>query len=227
LKIKPQALKIKPLTGVLRNAAIGFHGKIPARGDFVHAGLPRDFIEPWDGWMQRMVAASRSALGEAWLPAWLEAAVWHFALTPGICGRGAVIGLWLPSVDAVGRYFPLTLAAVADHAETRELIRESGGFLTAVESAGRDVLENDLPPKELAARLAAAAEAAGEPAANPSLCPPKGGMWWTAGAPKVSAGLLLTTGLPDQDTFLSMLVGGLPMLIGGSATPPTCAPEQP
>lgn len=204
----PQALSGEARTGVLRKATIGFHGKIPARGDFVQAGLPRDFIEPWDGWLQQMVAASRSALGEAWLPAWLEAPVWHFALTPGICGHGAVIGLWMPSVDSVGRYYPLTLAAVGDHAETSELIRESGGFLTAAESAGRDALEGDLPPEELAARLAVAVAAvAGDPAVNPSPCPPEGGLWWTDGAPRVSAGLFVTAGLPDQAAFLAMLDG--------------------
>ena len=28
----------------------GFSGKVPARGDFVHAGLPRDFTDPWHDW---------------------------------------------------------------------------------------------------------------------------------------------------------------------------------
>jgi type VI secretion system protein ImpM len=204
----PQALRSEARIGVLRNATIGFHGKIPARGDFVQSGLPRDFTEPWDGWLQQMVAASRSALGEAWLPVWLEAPVWRFALSPGICGNGAVIGLWMPSVDSVGRYFPLTVAAVGDCAETSELIRESGGFLTAAESAGRDALESDLPPEELATRLAGAvAVLAGDPAVNPSLCPPEGALWWTDGAPRVSAGLFVSAGMLDQNAFLAMLDG--------------------
>src|SRR5690242_3290244 len=104
-------------TLALRNAAIGFYGKIPARGDFVHAGLPRTFTDTWDRWMQRMLPASRSALRDAWLPAWREAPVWRFALTPGTCGRNSVIGLWMPSVDRVGRHYPLTLAAVAPDAD--------------------------------------------------------------------------------------------------------------
>ena len=125
----PKILSGAAPTEVLRDAAIGFHGKIPARGDFVQAGLPRAFTDPWDGWMQRMVAASRAVLGEAWLRAWLEMAVWRFALSSGICGPGAVIGLWMPSVDRVGRYFPLTLAAVARDADTCGLLREGNGFL--------------------------------------------------------------------------------------------------
>ena len=49
--------------------AAGFFGKLPARGDFVRAGLPRDFIDSWDGWWQRMLPGSRDRLGEAWTEA--------------------------------------------------------------------------------------------------------------------------------------------------------------
>jgi type VI secretion system protein ImpM len=203
----PKILSSAACSRVLRDAAIGFHGKIPGRGDFVQAGLPRAFTDPWDSWMQRMVAASRAVLGEAWRSAWLEAAVWRFVLSSGICGPGAVIGLWMPSVDRVGRYFPLTLAAVARDADTRGLLREGGGFLAAAEDAGRDALENDLPPDELAVRLGAAM---GVPPTNagadPSLCPADGGLWWTKGAPLVSAGAFASGGLPDENTFVGMLV---------------------
>jgi type VI secretion system protein ImpM len=202
----PKILTGAAPTGVLRDAAIGFHGKIPARGDFVQAGLPRAFTDPWDGWMQRMVAASRAVLGEAWLPAWLEMAVWRFALSSGICGLGAVIGLWMPSVDRVGRYFPLTLAAVVRDGDIFRLLREGGGFLAAAEHAGRDTLENDLPPDELGARLAAAAAAEqSDPGTDPSLCPLEGGLWWTEGAPRVAAGVFTSAALPDENTFSAML----------------------
>jgi type VI secretion system protein ImpM len=216
----PQALTSAADAGFLRNAAIGFHGKIPARGDFVHAGLPRTFTDPWDEWMQRMVGASRSVLGQAWLPAWLEAAIWRFALTPGTCGPHAVIGLWMPSVDRIGRYFPLTLAAVARDADTPALTREGGGFLAAAERAGRDALQNDLAPDELAARLAAAAAAQpGGPGTNPSLCPLEGGLWWTEGAPRVPAWVFVSRALPDENAFVAMLVVCL-------STTPSFAPAQ-
>jgi len=202
----PKVLTSTAHIGVLRDAAIGFHGKIPARGDFVHVGLPRAFTDPWDGWMQRMVAASRAVLGEAWLPAWLEVAVWRFALSSGVCGPGAAIGLWMPSVDRVGRYFPLTLAAVALDADPCGLLREGGGFLAAAEHAGREALENDLPPDALAARLAAAMRVPPTDAgADPSLCPAHGGLWWTEGAPLVPARAFANRGLPDENTFVGML----------------------
>lgn len=90
----------------------GFYGKIPSRGDFVSRRLPRAFLDPWDSWLQRAVAASRSALGEAWLDAYLTGPIWRFALPPGLCGEQAVTGLLMPSVDSVGRYYPMTIATL-------------------------------------------------------------------------------------------------------------------
>ena len=98
---------------------VGFYGKLPARGDFVRAGLPRDFIDPWDDWLQSVMAGSRTLMGEAWLPAFLEAPVWRFTLPPGMCGAQAALGLMLPSVDRAGRYFPLTFAALSPRGDRR------------------------------------------------------------------------------------------------------------
>ena len=42
----------------------GFYGKLPARGDFVRAGLPRDFTDPWDDWLQSVIAGSRALVGD-------------------------------------------------------------------------------------------------------------------------------------------------------------------
>ena len=91
---------------------VGFYGKLPSRGDFVRSGLPRDFTDRWDDWLQSVMAGSRSLMGDAWLPAFLEAPVWRFALPRGLCGERAALGVMLPSVDKAGRYFPLTFAAL-------------------------------------------------------------------------------------------------------------------
>jgi len=198
-----------PPAALWPEAAIGFHGKLPARGDFVGAGLPRRFVDCWDEWMRQGIAASREALGEGWVAAWLEAAIWRFALAPGICGPDAAIGLWLPSVDRVGRHFPLTVAAVVPGADPSALIREGGGFLAAAERTGLAALFEDLGPEEIAARLAEPGEPG--PAAaeiDPTLCPPDGALWWTEGAPRVPAGAMPTSGLPGAETFAAMLDAG-------------------
>jgi type VI secretion system protein ImpM len=189
-----------------RDAAIGFYGKIPARGDFVCVSLPRSFVDPWHAWIERMLAASRAELGEEWQPAWLEAPVWRFALPSGLCGPEPALGLWLPSVDRVGRYFPLTFAVVARSGDPIELIRDAGGFLRSAEEAGRAALEDDLPPEALAACLDRVIGALPlDPGIDPPALPAAGGIWWTEGAPRVSSRVFTRRDLPDAATFTTML----------------------
>lgn len=172
----------------------GFFGKLPSRGDFVRAGLPRSFVQPWDDWLQQAIAGSRAILGERWRTAWMEAPIWRFALPAGQCGPDAVRGLWLPSVDAAGRYFPLTLACLGP---------DDGDFLTIAAAAGLDALHHDLSPEALAARLAAPRI---EPAADPLILPTDGSaLWWTDGSPFVPPTRLTLARLPDATIFAAML----------------------
>jgi type VI secretion system protein ImpM len=88
----------------------GFYGKFPLLGDFISRRLPAEFIQVWDGWLQRSLLASRERLGDGWLSIYLTSPIWRFILSPGICGQSGWMGVMMPSVDRVGRYFPLTLA---------------------------------------------------------------------------------------------------------------------
>jgi type VI secretion system protein ImpM len=202
----PEPVASPAMPAGLAQATVGCYGKIPARGDFVRLGLPRAFVEPWDAWLGRGLNASRAALGDLWLDAWLEAPIWHFVLAAGVCGDEAAIGLWMPSVDRVGRHFPLTLAAVVPGAETAELIGDGGSFLAAAEAAGFDAVTADAEPEALSARLADALRQPSGPApVDAGLCPQSGALWWTEGAPRVPAGCFATPGLPDEVAFAAML----------------------
>ena len=88
---------------------VGFFGKLPSHGDFVRRRVADDFVAEWDSWLQQCLAQSREALGEAWLDTYLTSPVWRFALARTVCGAAAVAGILVPSVDRVGRYFPLTI----------------------------------------------------------------------------------------------------------------------
>ncbi len=92
-------------------AGFGFYGKVPSEGDFVTRRLPWEFTAAWDDWLQQGLQASRAALGARWLETYLSAPIWRFQLAPGVCGPQGWRGLFFASVDRVGRYFPLTLAA--------------------------------------------------------------------------------------------------------------------
>ena len=92
----------------------GWYGKVHVLGDFVSRRLPSHFIEGWDAWLQGALSASKSLLGEKWLSIYLTSPIWRFILSPGVCGDKAWAGILMPSVDKVGRYFPLTLAVQID-----------------------------------------------------------------------------------------------------------------
>jgi type VI secretion system protein ImpM len=190
----------------LRDGAVGFFGKIPSRGDFVRNGLPHGFIDPWDRWLQAGIAASQEVLGDAWVAAWLEAAIWSYCLAPGVCGPDAVLGLWMPSVDRVGRHFPLTLAATVPGGEIADLVRDNGGFLIAAELAGIAALESDIGPDDLAARtLAATTATPADPGIDPSHYPAASALWWTEGAARVPRQAFAGAALPDAAEFVRML----------------------
>jgi type VI secretion system protein ImpM len=88
---------------------IGLYGKLPSHGDFLQRRVPPEFLTPWDDWLQSGIAASRATLANQWDETYLTSPVWRFALSARACGRSAVAGLLAPSVDRVGRFFPLTL----------------------------------------------------------------------------------------------------------------------
>lgn len=112
--------------------APGFYGKLPSHGDFVTRRLPRPFIEQWDSWLQGSLAASREQLAGDWLDIYLVSPIWQFALAPGLCGTDAWAGVMMPSVDRVGRYFPLTLAARIDEEQIPGLFADDCAWLTAL-----------------------------------------------------------------------------------------------
>lgn len=87
----------------------GFFGKLPARGDFIGRHLPKSFLDPWDTWLQAAIAQSRTQLAEMWREYYCTSPIWRFALGPGSCGPVGYTGILMPSVDRVGRYYPLAI----------------------------------------------------------------------------------------------------------------------
>lgn len=90
---------------------VGFYGKLPSHGDFLRRRVSDAFVEQWDAWLQQCMSESRAALGDRWLEIYLTSPAWRFVCAPYACGPAPVIGVMVPSVDRVGRYFPLTLVA--------------------------------------------------------------------------------------------------------------------
>jgi len=89
--------------------ASGFFGKLPGHGDFIYRDLPSHFIDVWDNWLQLFISSSQEQIGEDWLDIYLTSPIWRFAFSEGVIDESAWMGITLPSVDRVGRYFPFSV----------------------------------------------------------------------------------------------------------------------
>jgi type VI secretion system protein ImpM len=209
---------------------VGFYGKLVSRGDFVSRDLPQSFIQPWDAWLVEGLLASQNQLGNAWLNAYLVSPLWRFALAPGVCGPDAVTGVLMPSIDRVGRYFPLTVARLlpADQAISRviggaddwfeqveALLLASLAPETTFEVFARSVqnlISLPLAPAVSVAafaglqRLAATTPEARCAALAAQACE-GASLWWGKGSEAIEACLLRCIGLPTASAFGSFLLG--------------------
>ena len=99
------------------NTRLGFFGKSPQRGDFIQGNLPSEFVSAWDSWLQSAIEGSREALLDGWLEAYLQSPIWRFVLDRGTLTPTPWAGVMMPSVDRVGRYYPITFAVPIDDLE--------------------------------------------------------------------------------------------------------------
>jgi len=195
---------------VIRAAtASGFFGKLPRQGDFVAAGLPRRTIAVFDAWAARIVPGTQAMMGRFnWTQAWQTAPVWRFAVPDEAHSDAGVIGVWMPSVDQVGRYFPLMIAATCPEATPEQMVRRGTAWLDAADDAGRAAIADSLTPAQLTMLIPPSPDllVAQESTPPHGLQPRPGlGCWWTEGAPLVPAQGRVLDAMPDAATFVTML----------------------
>ncbi len=197
----------------------GFFGKVATRGDFVSRRLPRSFLDPWDRWLQQGLACSHDQLGGAWLEIYLTSPIWHFALAPGVCGDEGWVGLVLPSVDRVGRYFPLTVARPQHAAGGYALaaLRDAAAWLRQAEQLALSALDEhfDLEAFDRAIESLGPLPSPAMPGAGTDSTPgsilegavgwhfPAGGDWAVSPAPVALADALLGAFLPLHSAWAS------------------------
>ena len=191
-------------------AAPGLFGKLASHGDFVQRRLPPDFVAAWDAWLQQGIRDGRARHGAAWPERYLHAPLWRFVLAPGVCGRAAMAGVLLPSIDRVGRHFPLTLAAPHDHAASCLLDLATTGmdWFDRLADLAVCAMWGDLALAELEPVLA---RLGGPPRRRPGAASafPEArecrAVFWTEGEPGVEPILVLHRALPDASTLGAML----------------------
>jgi type VI secretion system protein ImpM len=124
-------------------ASVGFYGKLPCKGDFLQRRVSQEFVDAWDPWLQECLQVSRRQLAEQWLGHYLTSPVWRFVLTEGVCGSGAYAGVMVPSVDRVGRYFPLAVIAQLDAEDCPlEVACDATAWFDAVEALAVKALQD-------------------------------------------------------------------------------------
>ena len=129
---------------MLQPLEIGLYGKLPSHGDFLRRRAPDSFVSVWDAWLQDALAASRAALGDRWLDVYLTSPAWRFAASAGVFGAEPFGGVMVPSVDRVGRYFPLTIVAqLPQHLAPLGAAIEANPFFERAERLVIDTLESD------------------------------------------------------------------------------------
>jgi type VI secretion system protein ImpM len=129
--------------------APGFFGKVPAVGDFVSRRLPRNFLDPWDQWLQSAIVDSQTQLAGTWLEHYLSSPIWRFALSEDVAGPFPCSGIMMPSVDKSGRYFPLTVVTFLPvNINIFQVACNSQTWFDAAESAVLSVLDEPPPDME-------------------------------------------------------------------------------
>lgn len=186
----------------------GWFGKMPSLGDFASRRLPPVFVDGWDAWLQRELVRSRAALGGGWLDAFLVAPVRRFWLAPGLLGASPWVGVWMPSVDRVGRHFPFTVASPIDVGlDGRAVAAADPPWFDAVETAARGVLDPQCEVDDLERALAQVQPWLAPPGTSARPLPRPGvpvSLWWCAGAGD-AASCLSAPGLPAGDHFDALL----------------------
>ncbi|MFL9995062.1 type VI secretion system-associated protein TagF [Paraburkholderia sediminicola] len=203
----------------------GFFGKVRTHGDFVSRRLPPAFIEPWDDCLQKGMLFAQKLFGAQWLPVYLNAPVWRFALGAGACGSLAWVGVLMPGVDQVGRYFPFTIAAPLEGGALVDWLTGARRWFDVASQLALSTLADDFALERFDAALSAAELAQTGAEALPwagtvvdetgaseafaerlvtSMTPARSA-WWSDGSDAVPGTLRIGAGLPDERRFASLL----------------------
>ncbi|MBS0342552.1 MAG: type VI secretion system-associated protein TagF [Proteobacteria bacterium] len=182
-------------------------------GDFAHRRLPDAFRQGWDRWLQGGLTQLRGRHAD-WTERYLQAPLWCFLLGEGVMGDASWIGVLMPSVDSVGRYFPFTVATPLAWSPAEihgQVLVRAQRWLRQAAQCAVDGLEQDLDAVRFDAVLLARFghhEAPSEAGAASIDAPPEGSETATLVFPEYGASLWFTD--PQAEAGQGMSTHGLP-----------------
>ncbi len=212
----------------------GYFGKLPQRGDFIQRNMSAEFVHTWDAWLQSVISISRHNLGHQWLDYYLVSPIWRYLIPQQ--SKTYQLGVMLPSVDKVGRYFPFTISAniVPINDAARVICKNKEWFdkaeniaLQALdESINYDqlnsivdelILAEDTPDINANRRVSfripvdklSSLNSALEESRQYIPAKPKFNIsyWWNEGNQDVPGNLICCEGMPDDNIYTAMLDG--------------------
>lgn len=185
----------------MANPLPSWYGKLPSLGDFASRRLEPLFIEPWDCWLAAGLASWRE-VDAAWLERYLGAPPLRFALGAGVPFEHSpgYTGVLMPSVDRVGRYFPLTV--VRPRGLHQDQVPAAG--LQALEEVAVSALQGDWSVERFETELGELAELDDTAATGPAWPADGQTLWWKLRDGQLSASIA-AAGLPSVSTLLRLL----------------------
>ncbi|CAE6686541.1 hypothetical protein R69927_01643 [Paraburkholderia domus] len=201
----------------------GFFGKVRTHGDFVSRRLPVEFVTPWDKGLQEGMLLGRQRFGAQWLPLYLNAPVWCFALGPHVYGPSAWAGVLMPGVDRVGRYFPFTIAQAFEGVELERQLAGAQAWYDRLAELALATLAPEFALDEFDAALRAEDLCNGDHELTPwrlavrdasdegfaallvNAAVTGQGVWWSDGSPAMAASARISTGATSGLQFASLL----------------------
>ncbi len=144
---------------VVQHPVYGFYGKLPAVGDFVQRNLATATIASVDAWLQKGMYLLGQQ-GQTFEDRYMVSHVGFFVLPAQLWADQPVAGFIMPSVDRVGRLFPLVFLQSYAGGQPIDL----GALSSELERASSiavNALQQRLGPDELYQRLLATASSTG------------------------------------------------------------------
>ena len=129
-------------------------GKLPGLGDFVGRRMPHAFGSDWDHWLRSGLEQLRNEAPLDWEQRFVQSQLWFFVAPALVTGK-PTCGVVAPSIDRVGRYYPITILAMAD--ETDGVFAADADlalFFAAARAAVIDARRLPLSAEGMDARLA-------------------------------------------------------------------------
>lgn len=152
-----------PLTTPLdKSLHAAWWGKLPSQGDFVGRRMPHALMLKWDSWLRDGIDFLRDDAGASWASRFVKSPIWYFACPASVLGTAGV-GVFGPSVDRIGRLFPLIVMATVEGFDVAASDEEVLNYLTGLRQVLIDARRLPLSAQQVDEYLASLAPPIAEP----------------------------------------------------------------